>query len=408
MGKICRGLTVLLAVALPWAIGGAARAMPAEAFERCLVRLERTAAEQGVSPAVAERALAEVEFVDRVIELDRSQPEFTTTFRDYLDRRVTDARVEEGRELLDQHEDLLQRVYRDYGVPPRYLVAFWGMETNFGAYFGRMPILDSLATLACDERRSGYFTEQIVAALRIIEEGAIEPERMKGSWAGALGHMQFMPTVFTRYAVDYDGDGRRDPWNSLPDAFASAGHFLAEIGWESGWRWGREVLLPEGFPYELAGYDERRSLAEWKELGVRTAYDRALPDADLEAALLVPAGHEGPKFLVYPNFDVVMRWNQSEFYALAVGQLADRLAGRSGLANPPPADAPRLARDEVIALQERLNELGFEAGPVDGILGPKTREAISRFQKANGMIADGFPSREVLEKLSLQVAEGTP
>lgn len=384
---------------------GTAHAMPAERFEACVERLQQTATEQGVSPDVAERTLRGVEFVERVIELDRAQPEFTTTFDDYLGRRVTEERVERGRELLEEHGELLDRVYREYGVPPRYLVAFWGMETNFGDYFGRMPILDSLATLACDDRRSDYFTKQLVAALGIVDEGSIEADRLKGSWAGALGHMQFMPSVFARYAVDFDGDGRRDPWNSLPDAMASAGNFLQGSGWERGWRWGREVTLPEGFPYELAGYDNARPLSAWKERGVRTAYDRPLPSTDQEAALLVPSGHEGPKFLVYHNFDVVMRWNQSEFYALAVGHLADRLTGVTGLVNPPPKDAPRLSRDQVMAMQERLNERGFDAGPVDGIPGPQTRAAIRRFQAANGMIADGFASREVLDALSLQVAE---
>ncbi|MDZ7749189.1 MAG: lytic murein transglycosylase [Halofilum sp. (in: g-proteobacteria)] len=384
----------------------AAPAMTGEAFQACLARLQDTATAQGVSPAVAERALRDVEFVERVIELDRAQPEFTTTFDDYLGRRVTQERVERGRELLAEHRDLLERVYREYGVPPRYLVAFWGMETNFGDYFGRMPILDSLATLACDDRRSGYFTRQVVAALGIIDEGSIEAERMKGSWAGALGHMQFMPTVFARYAVDFDGDGRRDPWNSIADAMGSAGNFLSGVGWEQGWRWGREVTLPEGFDYALAGYDNARAVAEWKRLGVRTAYDRPLAASEHEAALLVPSGHEGPKFLVYQNFDVIMRWNQSEFYALAVGHLADRLTGVTGLVNPPPEDAPRLRRDQVMALQERLNERGFDAGPVDGIPGPQTRAAIRRFQAANGMIADGFASRELLDALSLQVAEG--
>jgi membrane-bound lytic murein transglycosylase B len=216
-----------------------------------------------------------------------------------------------------------------------------------------------------------------------------------------------MPSVFAEYAVDYDGDGRRDLWNSVPDAMASAANFLRGIGWEPGWRWGREVTLPADFPYELAGYDGRRTMRAWKELGVRTAYDRPLSGADVEAALIVPSGHEGPKFLVYDNFEVIMRWNQSEFYALSVGHLADRLAGAAGLANPPPEDAPRMTRDDVIALQERLNERGFDAGPADGIPGPRTRAAIRRFQKEQGMIADGFASREVLDRLSLRVAEHT-
>jgi membrane-bound lytic murein transglycosylase B len=399
--KLLRATLCLLPLA------GSAQASTADAFSACVSDLRAEAARQDISAAVIDESLASVERVERVVELDRSQPEFTTPFSEYLGRRVTDTRVERGRELLARHEDLLRDVYREYGVPPRYLVAFWGMETNFGSYFGGVSTLDALATLACDDRRSSYFTEQLMAALRIVDEGAIAPERMEGSWAGALGHVQFMPSVFAEYAVDYDGDGRRDLWNSVPDAMASAANFLRGIGWEPGWRWGREVTLPADFPYELAGYDGRRTMRAWKELGVRTAYDRPLSGADVEAALIVPSGHEGPKFLVYDNFEVIMRWNQSEFYALSVGHLADRLAGAAGLANPPPEDAPRMTRDDVIALQERLNERGFDAGPADGIPGPRTRAAIRRFQKEQGMIADGFASREVLDRLSLRVAEHT-
>jgi len=397
--QLFRALPCLLAFA------GSAQAATVDAFSACVSGLRDEAARQDISTAVIDESLAKVERVERVVELDRSQPEFTTTFRQYLGRRVTDARVEKGRELLKRHDDLLQKVYRDYGVPPRYLVAFWGMETNFGSYFGGVSTMDALATLACDERRSGYFTEQLMAALRIVDEGAIQADRMEGSWAGALGHVQFMPSVFAEYAVDYDNDGRRDLWNSVPDAMASAANFLRGIGWEPGWRWGREVTLPAEFPYDLSGYDNRRSMREWKEVGVRTAYDRPLSAADVEASLIVPSGHEGPKFLVYDNFEVIMRWNQSEFYALSVGHLADRLAGASGLMNPPPDNAPRMTRDDVIALQEKLNERGFEAGPADGIPGPRTRAAIRRFQKEQGMIADGFASQEVLDRLSLQVAE---
>ena len=397
--QLFRALPCLLAFA------GSAQAATVDAFSACVSGLRDEAARQDISTAVIDESLAKVERVERVVELDRSQPEFTTTFRQYLGRRVTDARVEKGRELLKRHDDLLQKVYRDYGVPPRYLVAFWGMETNFGSYFGGVSTMDALATLACDERRSGYFTEQLMAALRIVDEGAIQADRMEGSWAGALGHVQFMPSVFAEYAVDYDNDGRRDLWNSVPDAMASAANFLRGIGWEPGWRWGREVTLPAEFPYDLSGYDNRRSMREWKEVGVRTAYDRPLSAADVEASLIVPSGHEGPKFLVYDNFEVIMRWNQSEFYALSVGHLADRLAGASGLMNPPPDNAPRMTRDDVIPLQEKLNERGFEAGPADGIPGPRTRAAIRRFQKEQGMIADGFASQEVLDRLSLQVAE---
>jgi len=404
MSKPANPFHLLLALAL-LAAGVHARAAPDDEFAACVANLQHAARERGVSPGVVQNSLGNVHFVDRVIELDRAQPEFTTTFAGYFNGRVTEQRVEQGRHLLEQHHDLLRRIYRQYGVPPRYLVAFWGLETHFGSYFGRMPVLDSVATLACDARRSDYFTGQLMAALKIIDEGSITAERMKGSWAGAMGHVQFMPKVFLKYAVDYDGDGKRDLWGSIPDAMASAANFLRGLGWKQGWRWGREVTLPDDFPYESAGLDEQKPLSEWKKLGVHDAYGRPLASADIEASLLVPAGHEGPKFLVYHNFNVIMGWNQSEFYALAVGRLADRLAGAAELVNPPPEDAPRLSRDQVIALQERLAKRGFDPGEADGILGPQTRKAIRRFQHANGMIADGFPSRDVLSELSLHVAD---
>ncbi len=395
--------TAALAIASLVAVGGA----PAQAnsFDACVAELQDEARAQGISATVAERALEDADYLERVVELDRAQPEFTKPFGEYLRERVTEERVERGRELMREHEALLDRIYRDYGVAPRYLVAFWGLETNFGDYFGEVGVIDSLATLACDERRPEFFTEQLVAALEIVDAGALEPGAMEGSWAGAMGHVQFMPTVFTQHAVDYDGDGKRDLWNSVPDAMASAANFLSAMGWERGWRWGREVTLPPDFPYAKAGRDRPRPISEWQAMGVRTAYDRPLGDADVDAELLLPSGHRGPAFLVYHNFDKIMGWNPSTFYALSVGHLADRLSGVAGLVNPPPDDVPKLSRDEVEALQQRLNEKGFDAGPVDGIPGPSTRAAIRRFQQSQDMIADGFPSRAVLDRLSLQVAE---
>lgn len=370
-----------------------------DAFRQCVGGLQERARAEGISEGTVDSVLGQVQYVARVIELDRRQPEFTQTFTDYFGRRVTEDRVARGRALLAEHRELLQRVQRETGVPAQYLVAFWGLETNFGSFFGNMSVPDSLATLACDPRRSEYFTGELIAALRIIDAGDITPERMQGSWAGAMGHVQFMPSVFLRYAVDGDGSGRRDLWGSIPDAMASAGNFLRGIGWQSGQRWGREVRLPEGFRYELAGRDQRHSLRAWREYGVTMADRSPLPDADLEASLLIPSGHRGPAFLVYDNFEVIMRWNRSEFFALTVGHLADRIAGGGTLLQPPPADAQALARDDVKRMQERLNSLGFDAGGADGIFGPATRSALSRFQQANGQVADGHPHPEVIEAL---------
>jgi len=381
------------------------QAMTAEDFAACVAEFRTEAANRGIAPSVIETSLAQVELSERVLELDRRQPEFTTTFADYFNRRVTPERVAKGRALLEEHRALLDRVAEDYGVAAPYLVAFWGLETNFGGFFGSMQVLDSLATLGCDPRRSDFFTTQLMAALQIIGEGSISAEQMEGSWAGAMGHVQFMPTVFIEYAVDYDGDGRRDLWNSLPDAMASAANFLNEIGWREGYRWGREVLLPENFSYLEAGLKGQRPLSEWAKMGVRASDGSPLPRADVDAALLVPAGHRGPAFLVYHNFKVIMGWNRSEFYGLVVGHLSDRIAGLGRLSQPPPEDAPRLRRLEVIELQKQLNQRGFDAGDADGILGPATRRAISEFQHDQGMVADGFPSRKVLALLGVELAD---
>ncbi|PPK50706.1 membrane-bound lytic murein transglycosylase B [Marinobacter persicus] len=370
-------------------------------FAQCKQRLEERAINAGVSAPVARDVMARAEYLDRVIELDRRQPEFTTTFAEYLNRRVNADRIARGRELLREHRGLLNEVTEKTGVPAPYLVAFWGLETNYGSYFGKMQVPSSLATLACDPRRSEFFSQQLIAALRIIDEGAISADQMEGSWAGAMGHVQFMPTVFLRHAVDADGDGRRDLWNSLPDAMLSAGRFLESMGWDGEYRWGREVLLPNDFDYSLA--DGRRlPLDDWREMGVTDVWGHPVPDEPIDAAMVVPSGHEGPAFLVYNNFRVTMGWNRSEFYAIAVGHLADRVAGAGGLHTPPPEDQPALSRDQILQLQEALNQKGFSSGEPDGILGSNTRNAIRRYQSAQDMIADGFPSREVLESLAVK------
>jgi membrane-bound lytic murein transglycosylase B len=369
-------------------------------FQSCVAGLKDKALQAGISPKTTDEVLSSVTFLDRVIELDRRQPEFTTTFADYLGKRVNEARISKGRELLREHRKLLDRVTRSTGVPGPYLVAFWGLETNFGSYFGKMPVPSSLATLACDPRRSTFFTEQLMAALRIIEEGAITSDQMEGSWAGAMGHVQFMPTVFLKHAVDADGDGRRDLWNSLPDAMMSAGRFLESMGWNGDYRWGREVVLPAGFDYSKA--DGRRlPLEAWRQMGITDAFGNPLAREPIDAKLIVPAGHRGPAFLVYHNFDVIMGWNRSEFYAIAVGHLADRIAGAGGLQNPPPEDLPALSRDQIIQLQETLNELGYDSGKADGIMGSATRSAIRAYQQDQQMVADGYPGSKLLEKLDI-------
>jgi membrane-bound lytic murein transglycosylase B len=368
-------------------------------FMACVAGLKQSARNAGIPADVIDDVLGQVSFNARVVELDRQQPEFTQTLAGYFGTRVTERRVAQGRRLMAEHRDLLAQVQRNTGVAPQYIIALWGLETSFGSNFGRMEVPEALATLACDERRPEYFTSELLAALRIIAAGDVVPERMQGSWAGAMGHVQFMPSVFLQYAVDADGNGRRDIWNSVPDALASAGNLLHHVGWVAGQRWGREVRLPPGFAFELAGRDRRLPLSRWAELGVMMTSGAPLPAVDIDASLLLPEGHRGPAFLVYDNFSVIMRWNRSELFALAVGHLADRIAGAGPLAVAPLADLRPLSRDEVRALQTALNARGFEAGEPDGIFGPATRQAVSRFQLAENLVADGFPDDTVVRKL---------
>lgn len=371
-----------------------------EAFEQCRDRLAQVAMDRGISEAVVTRALADVEPLERVITADRNQPEFVQSFDQYLGIRVTPDRVATGRELYAQHKTLLDRLAATQGVPGQYLVAFWGLESNFGRYIGDIPVFDSLTTLACDQRRSDYFTDELINALTIVERGDAEPGEMVGSWAGAMGQTQFMPSVYLAHAVDGDGDGRANLWRSAEDALSSAARYLGSMGWESGFRWGREVSLPSDFDYSVAGRDRPRPLSSWRELGVTSVAGELVPALAIDAALLVPAGSDGPAFLVYDNFDAIMRWNRSEFFALAIGHLADRIAGAGGLKHPPPTAEP-LTRDQLRAIQIALTENGFDAGPPDGVPGSATRTAIRAFQTSRNLVADGYADAELLAELGL-------
>ena len=370
-------------------------------FSVCVKNFTAQAQAEGISNNTINASLGKATLNKRVLELDRQQPEFTTTFADYFNRRVTNQRITQGRALWDSNRALLDRIEQQYGVPAPYLLAFWGLETNFGNYFGNNKVVDSLATLACDTRRSSFFTIELINALRILDKGDIAPEKMLGSWAGAMGNFQFMPSSYLKNAVDYDGDNKRDLWNSKPDAMASAAYFLKSLGWKNSERWGREVKLPSNFPFLEAGLNNTKSLSEWRKMGITNADNSPLAQADINASLLIPAGHQGPAFLVYENFNVIMRWNRSEFYAIAVGQLADQIAGGKALVQPPPTDAPRLHRQQVMQLQATLNQKGFDAGKPDGIFGPGTRRAMSEFQANQGMIADGFPDKKTLSLLGI-------
>ncbi|MDM7862282.1 lytic murein transglycosylase [Alteromonas sp. ASW11-36] len=370
-------------------------------FKQCLGNLGQLAESRGVS-ADTQVILSGLEYQAKVIELDRNQPEFVQTFPAYFSKRVNDWRINKGREKYAEHRELLAELTARYGVPGHYLVAFWGLETNYGGYKGNMPTLDSLATLACDQRRQAFFTEELLLALLLVDRENLDPATMQGSWAGAMGHTQFMPSTYTQYAVDGDGDGVIDLWNSEADALTSAANFLARLGWQSGSRWGREIVLPDTFDYSLAGYNNRRTLTEWQSTGITMTDGSVLPESELLATLRVPAGHAGPAFLTYANFRTIMRWNNSEFYAIAVGHLADRIVNGPGLSVELP-NLPPLSRVDIMQLQRALTQLGFDVGGVDGIMGPGTRAGIRAYQVHHNLIADGFPSVELRQHVLAQL-----
>lgn len=364
---------------------------PAKDFNTCVVRIAERAKSEGVSDQAISHALGKVKQIPRIIELDRRQPEFSQSFANYFNARISDERVHRGRQLLNRHRALLNQIQKETGIPGHFLISFWGLETSYGSQFGDWLITDSLATLACDSRRSTFFTQELINAMRIIDAGDISAERMIGSWAGAMGHMQFMPSTFLHYAKDVDGDGRRDLWGSVPDAFGSAANFLRQMGWTPGLTWGQEVRLPASFDYTLAGRGQMLTYAEWNKLGIRTALGEELPiTSEQKTALLIPSGYQGPAFLITKNFQVIMRWNRSEYYALTVGHLADRIAGEGSLSRLPPPDSIKITREQIRQLQRDLSTLGIDAGEIDGVLGSATRQAISRFQQNTQRIADGY------------------
>jgi membrane-bound lytic murein transglycosylase B len=310
---------------------------------------------------------------------------------------------------MRKYGKLLKRVSHQYGIPANVLVAFWGLETHYGKFLGTHPVPAALATLAYDNRRAQFFRTQLLDALDILQAGNIAPPDMKGSWAGAMGHVQFMPSTYRAYAVDGDGDGRKDIWNSLPDAFSSAANYLNELGWRGGERWGREVRLPRDFDWDLADPDVKKTVAAWRDLGVTQADGKPLPGlVNISGAILLPQGHAGPAFLVYRNFDAILTWNRSINYALAVGQLADRLVGLPPLRNGRAADNRPIPREDAQAMQEHLILLGLDPGKADGVLGSRTKAAIRGYQRQSGLPVDGYPSLGLLEHLRQTVARAAP
>jgi lytic murein transglycosylase len=368
-------------------------------FRSCIERLWQPAARRGISRTVFQTYTASLTPDLRIMDLLDNQPEFTKSFWDYLDILVTDERIEQGRALLEKYRSVFDAVERTYGVDRYTIAAIWGVETNYGTLVGERPVLRSTATLACIGRRQNYFREEFLSALEILQRGDVRPDRLVGSWAGAFGPTQFMPTAFKKYAVDFDRDGRRDVVDSVPDVIASTANNLKKDGWVTGQTWGYEVVVPATLNFLLADRGQVMSIHEWVRQGIKRPNGEPFPRTDDRAFLLVPAGVQGPGFLMLENFRVIMKYNPAEAYALAIGHLADRLCGGGPFAQAWPRYERVLSRTERLELQQLLTRNGYDIGEPDGQFGLKTRAAIRDFQAKNGRVPDGFASASILDQL---------
>jgi membrane-bound lytic murein transglycosylase B len=353
----------------------------------------------GIAPDVLDRALPMARFNPKIIERDRNQNEFSKTIWDYLDTAVSDDRVAHGKRALTQQGEALARIEAEYGVDRHVIAAIWGLESAYGSFRGDISTIEALATLAYDARRAAFFEEQLIAALKIIGNGDVSVDALRGSWAGAMGHTQFMPTSWWAHAVDFTGNGKRDVWSDDPtDALASAAAYLRHWGWTPGALWGLEITLPTGFDYDQTTERVKKPVAEWAALGVRPVAGGDLPDHGL-ASVLLPGGARGAAFLIFSNFQVIERYNTADAYVIAIGHLADRLRGGPAIQAAWPRELRALSLAERKELQERLGAAGFDPKGVDGRIGPNTIAAVKAFQRANGLLPDGYASLEILTRL---------
>jgi lytic murein transglycosylase len=382
-----------------WALIAApmASAAPASKFKVCLGELRGEAAAQGINPRIFDAVMHGVRPDQSVLDAMDYQPEFTVPVWDYVASFVDEERITDGKAKLAQWGEVLAEIERRFGVDRHVVVALWGVETDYGRIMGRRPLMRSLATSSCFGRRQPFFRDQLVAALRILQDGDMPPEALRGSWAGAFGQTQFMPTTFQRLAVDVDGDGRRNIVESVPDALGSAANYLSDAGWTSGEPWGYEVRLPENYSGP-SGRRTRRTLAVWTQLGIRKVDGGSLT-GNGRAALLLPADQDGPAFIVFRNFDAIHSYNPSESYALSIAHLSDRLRGAGPFRTPWPTDDPGLSRSERRELQQLLIKNGYDVGKPDGIIGSRTRAAIEAFQAENDLPVDGHPGQKALGAL---------
>jgi lytic murein transglycosylase len=380
--------------------GGTAQAAPCRSggpYDKWLADFEREAMAQGISQQTIAAAAPYLTYDQRIVNIDRGQRVFTQTFLEFSDRMAAAYRIQRGAALIKTHAPVFERIDKQFGVPAPVIVAFWGLESDFGANMGNYRSLSSIASLAYDCRRADRFRAQLLDALRLIQRGDLHPQDMIGSWAGELGQTQMMPSEYYKYAVDYDGDGVRNLLRSAPDVLASTANYLVGLGWQRGEPWLTEVRVPANMPWDQADLDIKLPRAKWAAYGVTLADGRPLPADSLAASLLLPMGRFGPAFLVYRNFEVYLQWNNALVYSTTAAYLATRIAGAPPLhrGNPPPP----LAFGDVKAMQAMLAHAGYDVGAVDGFLGLKTRQAVKAMQMKYGLPADSYPTTELLARM---------
>ena len=388
-------------------VSGASVAIPASApdedlaFARFVRDFRATALAAGITPETYDAAMGKIARNQRVADLNLNQPEFAAPVWSYLDIAVSLQRIADGRAVLVGDAAILAPIVAKYGVPKEILVSIWGNESDYGRSMGRFNMFEALATLAYDGPRTDYARPQLIAALQMMQRQKYAAADMTSSWAGAFGHTQFVPTTFLNQAVDGDGDGKIDLWNSVADALASTANVMSDAGWKSHKPWGTEVVLPKDFTYEEADLDIVLPVAKWKKRGVKTAAGEALPASDEPASIYLPAGARGPAFLVFANFKSILKYNNAASYALAVCLLADQLKGAPGVVAFWPRDQMVLNRDERLALQTSLAKLGYDIGKIDGLIGSKSRAAMRSWQKKHDLAADGFATQDLLTRIAM-------
>lgn len=401
------GLSVSIPLTVPATANAAVETQQTVSFEHWLQQFQRKARSQGIEGWVLEQAFSGLSADQATIRADQSQPEFTRPVWKYLEGALSAWRISRGKALLAEHRRTLDAIEQRYGVDRHILIAIWGMESSFGQQMGDKNVIRSLATLAWSGRRTKFWEDQLMAALQILQNGDISPRSMLGSWAGAMGQTQFMPTTYLEHAVDFDGNGKRDIWNSAADALASAANYLNNSGWHSAQDWGYEVHLPSLFEHSLADGEQRKTLEEWLQLGVklRPAINLSNEQLQQHATIFLPAGYRGPAYLQLDNFRGLLKYNNSSAYALAVGLLANGLQGEHFTLHRWPTEDQPLSRTQRLELQELLNLLGLASGTADGIIGVNTRKAIRGFQRLHDLPQDGYATLRLLDKIRLEAAK---